>query len=533
MEDIQQNTPRAMTNFLESLKYFIETREDRSPTDSQQTFYFITVSTKLKIPINLKSEILAGRNDWIDIIEFSDTRFEHLDKIPVTDTCISKREIQNAFIMDALEIDKSSTMINNQTGDDINVDHTGENSDYDGNFNCVEEQSKDQTTDIDENISDTLTTPVFVVPIKKKRKCARKKGIKSGKKNNSADKSTKVVNKNENTQSIKKSKEENIVAVPKKPAGMKLREPKKYSCEYCGETFLKLDIFKAHLSIHGTEHLFKCTFCPLSVKSESVLKNHLLIHSGIRPFTCDICGKSFTLKSTLKIHMRSHTGEKPYVCHICGLSFKRCFLLKLHVLKHSGVRPWQCEYCPKTFASKFEVKCHTRCHTDILKFQCDICGKKFRTKGGLAKHITTHSDEKPFACTLCDSRFVNKVYLKNHIKTHSTSQNYTCEICGKRLKTLWSLKKHRQIHSDARPFKCDICQKDFKLMYVLQQHAKMHQDVKEYKCQYCEKLFTFNSSLYSHLKVHHKNKQKEKIVMTAKPSTKSLVIELNQEESLL
>ncbi|XP_067109396.1 uncharacterized protein si:ch211-155e24.3 [Osmerus mordax] len=83
---------------------------------------------------------------------------------------------------------------------------------------------------------------------------------------------------------------------------------------------------------------------------------------GERRFSCTFCGKSFMRFSQLKEHLRSHTGEKPFSCVQCGRSFtKQCNLIR-HAVVHSGEKPFECAQCGKCFTQRSSLKSHQRTH---------------------------------------------------------------------------------------------------------------------------------------------------------------------------
>ncbi|XP_071386168.1 uncharacterized protein [Centroberyx affinis] len=81
---------------------------------------------------------------------------------------------------------------------------------------------------------------------------------------------------------------------------------------------------------------------------------------GEKRFSCTYCGKSFMRFSQLKEHLRSHTGEKPFSCLQCGRSFtKQCNLIR-HAVVHSGEKPYECALCGKCFTQRSSLKSHQK-----------------------------------------------------------------------------------------------------------------------------------------------------------------------------
>ncbi|KAJ8882249.1 hypothetical protein PR048_018737 [Dryococelus australis] len=92
-----------------------------------------------------------------------------------------------------------------------------------------------------------------------------------------------------------------------KTAGVvnKTAEDPSYSCDICGHSFHRKDVYDRHMSTH----------------------------SGQRPYSCAHCGKAFTFKSNLSAHLATHPGfsqRKELCCNDCGKLFKHKSSFNLH-----------------------------------------------------------------------------------------------------------------------------------------------------------------------------------------------------------
>lgn len=218
---------------------------------------------------------------------------------------------------------------------------------------------------------------------------------------------------------------------------------KKYSCDHCSKSFIKLTRLQYHLQRHevnkeyiqrdinsdqhipsltnnennntdnkmteqSSEQVVKCNMCPSTFKSVNSLSAHMRKHTEKgRIIACSKCGKVFKKISHLKRHEKTHEYSRQFKCTVCPRSFQSEETLKGHMNRHNGVKPHSCPLCPKSFAHLTTLTAHIKVHQRD-KFLCPTCGKKFDSSTNLDQHMRRHLGLKQFECTMCPRKFVSK-----------------------------------------------------------------------------------------------------------------------------
>lgn len=218
-------------------------------------------------------------------------------------------------------------------------------------------------------------------------------------------------------------------------------EKKKYCCDYCNKSFVKLSRLEYHLQRHKADNcvqnniktdkqispltnndmntnneineqtsgeVVQCRMCPSKFKSVNSLSAHMRKHTEKgRVIACSKCGKVFKKVSHLKRHEKTHENNRKYKCSICPRSFQSEETLKGHMNRHNGIKPHSCPLCPKSFAHLSTLTAHIKVHQRD-KFLCPTCGKKFDSSTNLDQHMRRHLGLKQFECTMCPRKFVSK-----------------------------------------------------------------------------------------------------------------------------
>ncbi|XP_056648503.1 zinc finger E-box-binding homeobox 2 isoform X1 [Diorhabda sublineata] len=76
---------------------------------------------------------------------------------------------------------------------------------------------------------------------------------------------------------------------------------------------------------------------------------------------------------------------------------------------------------------------------------------------------------------------------------------FTCNQCDKAFSKQSSLARHKYEHSGQRPHKCDQCTKAFKHKHHLTEHKRLHSGEKPFQCGKCMKRFSHSGSYSQHM----------------------------------
>ncbi|XP_072392597.1 uncharacterized protein [Diabrotica undecimpunctata] len=171
-----------------------------------------------------------------------------------------------------------------------------------------------------------------------------------------------------------------------------------YECDVCHTKYKSSSSFVLHYNIHINKKLHCCHLCGKNFQRGAHLKRHVdRLHYGIRRYSCDYCDQTFTSKTTKDEHLNTHTNSRPYMCDTCGKSFRQSSSLYVHKMFHKDIFPFSCNVCEKKFRRMGELKKHKFIHTGERQYSCEVCKRPFRLKQDLKRHMKTHAAAKAVA----------------------------------------------------------------------------------------------------------------------------------------
>ncbi|GMN45145.1 hypothetical protein TIFTF001_014344 [Ficus carica] len=250
----------------------------------------------------------------------------------------------------------------------------------------------------------------------------------------------------------------------------KLKDIRRYFCDYCGICRSKKSLIASHILTHHKDgrppeklpqadlnHATRQYVCPVddcrcSYIRKDHLTRHLLRHMG-KLFKCPIqnCNREFAFQGNVKRHVieqhdedyPSDECEKKYVCPEvgCGKAFRFPSKLRKHEDSHVKLNAVEAVCaeagCMKTFTNEQCLKAHIQsCHQHHT---CEICGSK-QLKKNIKRHLRTHEEKismESIKCNFkdCDHTFSTKSNLNQHVKAaHLKQKPFTCSFsdCGMR-----------------------------------------------------------------------------------------------------
>lgn len=86
-------------------------------------------------------------------------------------------------------------------------------------------------------------------------------------------------------------------------------QERNYSCDICGLKFKSTNSLRNHKRRHeAIEANKQCQICKKEFRSTTALNNHKLVHSNEKRYQCQYCQNSYKRLETYKCHLSSHTG---------------------------------------------------------------------------------------------------------------------------------------------------------------------------------------------------------------------------------
>ncbi|ODM89466.1 putative zinc finger protein [Orchesella cincta] len=233
-----------------------------------------------------------------------------------------------------------------------------------------------------------------------------------------------------------------------------------FFCELCGTSFrsdsqLRLHKRQQHFAELGLVPI-KCQECGLFF-AKRCTQNHIkAIHAKEKNYSCEYCGQTFLRQCTFAAHMRAfHEGPLATPGATDGKHFR------LEKKGEDGVETWLCDFCPgtATFANLMAIRSHLlKAHYSELTYICEGCNKRFCASLGLHKHRkrceelkknksgnVEEVNGKTHLCRFCSKHFFSPTGLAKHERSlHGDRLSYRCQKCGKAFKTFGMLTNHQK-----------------------------------------------------------------------------------------
>lgn len=147
--------------------------------------------------------------------------------------------------------------------------------------------------------------------------------------------------------------------------------------------------------------------------------------------------------------------------------------------------------------------------------KCSFCCKTFRSVRDRTEHENMHNKKRPLQCRICEKTFAASANLRRHVENHTISDGsriksseartfgFECRFCSKIFKVSAKRNDHENTHTGKRPYKCQICSRTFASFSNLNGHSKLHTDDRRHKCKVCKIGFIRKFKLDIHTREFH------------------------------
>uniref|UniRef100_A0A2A4K524 Uncharacterized protein n=1 Tax=Heliothis virescens TaxID=7102 RepID=A0A2A4K524_HELVI len=367
----------------------------------------------------IKTEIIDNHSENIDF---------NNEKVYTENIAVEEEIIPNLNV-DEKTLTPTASYVND---DDRTFSNDDDNSN-DESTACNEEQIKNKTTTVNENINLITEIPDSENTTVKKQKMKKSKTTGKKAKKFEVDTSSGQRLDPKHWLKIILNEEEamqNFMARSQDPKYLKAA----FKCTLCYRGFSTEDMLNRHKIRHSEDPTEQentyCEKCDIKFETRTAYDQHVfhstkhaeefgvpdnvtpaLAKPRLRQFvrrsqrTCTICNKSFFSRHSFKSHLNSeHKNSLPpketerQICEICGASL-----------------------------AAGSMATHLKTHKEKsreIKYSCPTCRMQFTTKASVKRHQLTHTGEKPHECTLCEKRFKQKCSMKLHYRTVHLKEPY-------------------------------------------------------------------------------------------------------------
>lgn len=322
---------------------------------------------------------------------------------------------------------------------------------------------------------------------------------------------------------------------------------KPFSCDYCGERFIRKDYVQRHhpkcpkkeqqnnilcdkcgeviSKVHLENHKKNCTLPQISSKSTVCQSQQSASQIPPKGFSCAYCSSRFLLFSKLQEHFLNAHKLETTVPPVTTAPLQH-HLSNVPDIKEEPSE----ESCDERRREDANLICEldTALDHEVHKqFYCQECNLFFASKPGLTSHLRGHAMESPFNCKLCHKGFWNKTLVRNHYRKcrfgHTSEGNTVRQEAPLKAEIDFALndsvlvfKEHSKTTGTGVLQTNFSCKDDFMGESAPNSEGTQVQSssnvkkVVQYQCSECDKSFTDGLLLISHLEDHGRQEQEKK-----------------------